>query len=60
VKDFHLKLVVEGQLCCGIEGRREKDPQPCYGNDENGAQEAQRVGVSKIGNHHVNILSKIV
>jgi hypothetical protein len=40
VKDFHLKLVVEGLLCYSVEGRRAKDPQPCHGNDDNRAQTA--------------------
>jgi hypothetical protein len=38
VQDFHLKLVVEGLLCFGIESCREKDPQSCHGSDENRAQ----------------------
>jgi hypothetical protein len=38
VKDFHLKLVVEGLLCYSVEGRRKKDPQSCHGDDEKRAQ----------------------
>lgn len=34
VKDFHLKRVVDGRLCCRIEGCREKDTQSCHGNDK--------------------------
>jgi hypothetical protein len=40
MKDFNLKIVVEGLLCCGIEGYREKDPQCCHGKGENRPQAA--------------------
>ena len=40
VQDFHLEFVVESLLCCGIDGRRKKNPQSCQGGNENKAQGA--------------------